>query len=225
MTDRSGGDPGPKGTLPHARRMSGRERFNRLLAPGVNGMPNQHDIQITEMSMDMNPHGGKIPVSMTVASLAAVLTDRWLQKMVITGLQQTGDKLPVEIEYEGAQWVATGAEVTVKAGAGRFLKASATVVIGISGEGPDLICVEVKEIQALGMLPVDSMAAPAIEKGMQKAAQQPGVSIHPTRQRALLIDPNVLLRARDIPLVFQPGGRWAALGANGVMNLRFTSGG
>jgi len=186
-------------------------------------MPNSHDIQITEMSLDMNPRAGKVPVSMNVASLSAILTDRWLQKMVITGLQQTGDKLPVEVEYEGAQWAPTGAEVTVKAGAGRFLKASATVVIGIAGEGPDLICVQVQEIRAMGMLPVDSMAAPAIEKGMQKAAQQPGISIHPTKQRALLIDPNVLLRSRDVPLVFQPGGRWTAQGTAGVMNLNFQS--
>ena len=84
-------------------------------------------------------------------------------------------KMPMEVDLEGARFVPGGAEVTVNAGTGRFLRAKATAVIGITANDDEMVTVEIKEIKALGKLPIESIVGPILDKGLDKATAFPGV--------------------------------------------------
>jgi hypothetical protein len=116
-----------------------------------------------------------------------------------------------------------GAEVTVNAGTGRFLRAKATAVLGITATDDDKVTVEIKEIKALGKLPIESIVGPILDKGLDKAAAYPGVERDGIRARTLQVDPNVLLKSQGVPLRFaQPGG-WTVTSAADILTAVFAS--
>lgn len=186
-------------------------------------MAQQNDIQILEMGLDLGPGNDEIPVSSSVRSLRARVTDAALAKAVQAVLVMGKAKMPVEVEFESAQFVPGGAEITVQAGAGRFLRAKGTAVLGITGNGTDRIAVEVKEVRALGKLPIEGIVAPFLDKGLARATTYPGVERDTSRERGLLIDPNALLASQGVPLSFAQPGDWSTSYGSGWMEAAFTA--
>lgn len=186
-------------------------------------MAHQTDVQILEMDLDLGPGNAEVPVSSNVQTLRARMTDAALVKAVQAVLTMGKAKMPVEVEFESAQFVPGGAEITVQAGAGRFLRAKGTAVLGITGDGADRIAVEVKEVRALGKLPIEGIVAPFIDKGLDRATTYPGIERDTSRERGLLIDPNALLASQGVPLSFaQPGG-WSTSYGSGWMEVAFAA--
>ena len=138
-------------------------------------------------------------------------------------LQMAGDKAPVEIEFEEAHFVEGGAEITVTAGVNRFLRAKATAVIGITAHNDDSIAVAVVDVKALGKLPVEGFVAPAIEKGLSKAAELPGITRDPNNAQGILIKPNVLLQSKGVPLEFKDPGSWSVVYGPRTMTAKFAA--
>jgi hypothetical protein len=96
----------------------------------------------------------------------------------------------------------------VNAGSGRFLRAKATAVIGIEAQDDERVLVEIKEIKALGKLPIESIVGPILDKALDKAAAFPGVEKDVSRSRSLRVDPNLLLKSQGVPLRFANPGGW-----------------
>src|SRR5687768_11417660 len=107
------------------------------------------DLRITDVTMDLEKGTEKVPLAPIVYTLTANLNDVALLKSVQAVLELGKSKLPMEVDLEGAKFVPGGAEVTVNAGTGRFLRAKATAVIGITASDDDKVTVEIKEIKAL----------------------------------------------------------------------------
>lgn len=171
------------------------------------------DLRITDVSMDLEKGTEKVPLAPIVYTLTAILNDSALSKSVLAVLQLGKEKMPMEVDLEGARFVPGGAEVTVNAGSGRFLRAKATAVIGISAHDDEKVTIEIKEIKALGKLPIESIVGPILDKGLDKATAYPGVEKDPARGRTLRVDPNALLKSQGVPLRFaQPGGWTVATG-------------
>src|SRR5690606_35843478 len=133
------------------------------------------DLRITDVSMDLEKGTEKVPLAPLVYTLTANLNDVALTKSVLAVLELGKNKMPMEVDLEGAKFVPGGAEVTVNAGSGRFLRAKATAVIGISASNDQQVTVEIKEIKALGKLPIESIVGPILDKGLDKATAYPGV--------------------------------------------------
>lgn len=181
------------------------------------------DMNITNISMDLEKGTEKVPLAPVVYTLSANLNDAALTKSVVAVLELGKSKMPMEVELEGAKFVPGGAEVTVNAGTGRFLRAKATAVIGITAHDDDKVTVEIKEIKALGKLPIESIVGPILDKGLDKATAFPGVERDASRSRTLRIDPNVLLKSQGVPLRFaQPGG-WTVTTAADLLTAVFTA--
>lgn len=173
------------------------------------------DLRITDIAMDLEPSTEKVPLSPVVYSLTAHLNDATLTKSVLAVLGMGKNKMPMEVDLENAKFVPGGAEVMVNAGTGRFLRAKATAVIGITAREDETVTVEIREIKAMGKLPIESIAGPVLDKALDKAAAFPGIVKDPTKARSLRIDPNILLKSQGIPLRFaQPGGWTVSAGAD-----------
>jgi hypothetical protein len=166
------------------------------------------DLQITDVTMDLEKGTEKVPLAPIVYTLTANLNDVALTKSVQAVLELGKSKMPMEVDLEGARFVPGGAEVTVNAGSGRFLRAKATAVIGITATDDDKVTVEIKEIKALGKLPIESIVGPILDKGLDRATAYPGVEKDASRSRTLRVDPNVLLKSQGVPLRFAHPGGW-----------------
>jgi hypothetical protein len=186
-------------------------------------MAHQTDIQVLDIGVDLGPGNDKVPVSSQVQTFRARITDAALAKAVQAVLTMARPKMPFEVEFESAVFVPGGAEITVQAGAGRFLRAKGTAVLGFSGDGADKIAVEVKEVRALGKLPIEGIVAPFIDKGLDRATTYPGIQRDSSRHRGLLIEPNVLLASQGVPLDFKSAGTWTTNYGSGWMETAFTA--
>lgn len=181
------------------------------------------DLRVTDITMDLEPGTEKVPLAPVVYSLTAHLNDIALNKSVLAVLGMGKSKMPMEVDLEGAKFVPGGAEVTVNAGTGRFLRAKATAVIGITAHDTETVTVEIREIKAMGKLPIESIAGPILDKALDKAAAFPGVVKDPSKSRSLRIDPNVLLKSQGVPLRFaQPGG-WTVSSGSDFLTAVFSA--
>jgi hypothetical protein len=96
-------------------------------------------------------------------------------------------------------------------------------VIGITAHDDEMVTIEIKEIKALGKLPIESIVGPILDKGLDKATAFPGVERDGTRSRTLRVDPNVLLKSQGVPLRFaQPGG-WTVTTAPDILTAVFAA--
>jgi hypothetical protein len=181
------------------------------------------ELRITDITMDLEEGTEKVPLAPIVYTLTANLNDAALTKSVLAVLELGKNKMPMEVDLEGAKFVPGGAEVTVNAGSGRFLRAKATAVLGITAHDDDKVTVEIKEIKALGKLPIESIVGPILDKGLDKATAYPGVEKDPSRSRTLRVDPNVLLKSQGVPLRFaQPGG-WTVTTVSDALSAVFNA--
>lgn len=181
------------------------------------------DMRITDVAMDLEPGTEKVPLAPLVYTLTANLNDSALTKSVIAVLGLGKSKMPMEVDLEGARFVPGGAEVTVNAGSGRFLRAKATAVIGITANDDEKVLVEIREIKALGKLPIESIVGPILDKALDKATAYPGVEKDTARSRSLRVDPNVLLKSQGVPLRFaQPGG-WTVSSSPDLLTAAFSA--
>ena len=181
------------------------------------------DMRITDVAMDLEKGTDKVPLAPIVYSLTATLNDVALTKSVVAVLELGKSKMPMEVDLEGAKFVPGGAEVTVNAGSGRFLRAKATAVIGITATDDEKVTVEIKEIKALGKLPIESIVGPILDKGLDRATAYPGVEKDSLRARTLRVDPNVLLKSQGVPLRFaQPGG-WTVSSGDNFLTASFAA--
>jgi hypothetical protein len=182
------------------------------------------EIVLSNVAMDLRPQPGEIPLAPVVYALQVQLTDSALNKAMGAVVTLAKGKLPVDIELEGAEFTASGAEVTVAAGLNRFLKARATAVLDISAVDAKEIAVDIQEIRALGKLSIEGMVGPMIDKALDKVAERPGIRRDPSLERGLLIDPNALLASQGVPLEFaQPGG-WTVGNSIGRLTARYAAG-
>jgi hypothetical protein len=154
-----------------------------------------------------------------VHRLSLVLRDPWLEKMVRFGLEAGAGKLPLTLAYESSKFTATGAEITLKARKG-IIRAALTACIDLSGFGPDCLAVRVTELRLPALLP-DRLLKGALDLAIAMALQQPGIARHPEQPRAILLDPNLLLQHKGLPLHFASGGAWTVGGGAGELAVDF----
>jgi len=167
----------------------------------------QRDIVLSNLSLDLRQESGTIPFTPIVHSLDVRLANPALIKAVETVLSLSRSRLPVEVDFEDAEFIPGGAEVTITAGLNRFLKVKAIAVVGISAQRSDSISVEIREIRTLGKLSIEGMVSPMIEKALDKAALRSGITRDPGRKQGLLVNPDQLMASQGVPLEFaQPGG-------------------
>jgi hypothetical protein len=181
------------------------------------------DITISHLTMDLRPETGNIPFTPVVHALQVALSNDALIKAVKAVLVMSRSKLPVEVEFEEGEFVPGGAEITVSAGLNRFLKAKATAVLGITASNSQTVSVEIQEIRTLGKIPIEGMVGPLIDKGLDKAAQMPGIGRDPARNQGLLINPDELLKSQGIPLEFAKPGGWTVESASRQLTARYES--
>lgn len=181
------------------------------------------ELRVTEIAMDLEPGTEKVPLGPVVFTMTASLNDSALTKSVLAVLGMGKNKMPMEVDLEGARFVPGGAEVTVNAGSGRFLRAKATAVVGITATDAEMVSIEIREIKALGKLPIESIIGPILDKALDKATVYPGVERDTSKTRGLLVDPNVLLKSQGVPLRFHQPGGWTVTTGQDILTAVFAS--
>jgi hypothetical protein len=193
-----------------------------LSLPGGIYVPlNSTDILVTNVALDLEPGSPGVPFTPLVHSFRATITDAALVKCLQAILVVGRSKMPMEVELNEARFVSGGAAITATAGTARFLRAKATTIVGISGPGTETISVEVREIRALGKLPIESIVGPILDRALDRAATFAGVQRDPARHRGLLIAPNVLLQGQGLPLRFAEPGGWTVDSQSGSLEAAF----
>ena len=183
----------------------------------------RQDLVLTDMTMELRPASGNIPFTPVVHSLDVQLANAALINAVKAVLAMSKSRMPVEVEFEDAEFVPGGAEITVTAGLNRFLKAKATAVVGITAHRSDTVSVEIREIRTFGKIPIEGMVGPMIEKGLDKATQMLGIGRDPARKQGLLINPDELLKSQGIPLEFAHPGGWTVESGTRHLSARYES--
>jgi hypothetical protein len=181
------------------------------------------EITVRNLCIDLERGTEKVPLAPIVRGLEAEITDAALSKAIRAILSIAAERLPVEMTFESAVFMPTGADVTVTAGPNRYLRAKAKADIGIAAETSDQIVVSIRDIRAMGRLPIESFTAPLIDKALAKASRFAGVTRVPGETNALAIEPNVLLAAYGVPARFDPAGQWTVRTDAGALTARFDS--
>lgn len=179
------------------------------------------EIQADDVQLSLEPIAGDTPFQTVIRSIRLRLTNDVLTKAVGVALEKGRDKAPVDLELRSTRFAGEGAEIVVQVSKGRFFKTDVRAVIGLIALGAPQVRVEIKEVKALGKLPIDAFVDPVLEKALGRAAMFPGVERAPGGARALLIRPDELLGSLGVPLQFATPGEWEARTEEGVLELRF----
>src|SRR5262245_59935277 len=179
------------------------------------------EIQADDVQLYLEPIAGKPPFRAVVQNIRLRLTKDALTKAVAVALEMGRDRAPVDVELRSTRFVDEGAEIVVQVSKGRFFKTDVRTLIGLIAQGAPQVRVEIKEVKALGKLPIDAFVDPVLEKALGKATTFAGIERAPGGGRALLIRPDELLGSLGVPLQFATPGEWDARTEDGLMELQF----
>ena len=181
------------------------------------------DVQIDDLQMMLEPIPGNPPFRSTVRSLRLQVTDSTLAKVVEVALAKGRDRAPVDVDLRSTRFVPEGAEVVVQVSKGRFLKTDVRTLVGLAAAGDGQVRIDIKEVKALGKLPIDSFVDPILDKALGMASGRPGIERVPGG-RSLLVRPDEVLAGLGVPLTFASPGTWDVDSHEGGFALRFSGG-
>jgi hypothetical protein len=181
------------------------------------------EIQIDELEMSLEPIPGNPPFRSTVQRLRLQVTDTVLAKVVEVALAKGRDRAPVDVDLRSTRFVDEGAEVVVQVSKGRFLKTDVRTLVGLAAADDGRVRVDIKEVKALGKLPIDSFVDPILDKALGMATRRPGIE-RVAGSRSLLVRPDEVLAGLGVPLTFASGGSWDVDSHLGGFELRFRAG-
>ena len=184
-------------------------------------MGQESEIQVDELRLALEPMAGKTPFQTVVHGIRLRLNDEVLRKIVEVALAKGRDRAPVDVELRSTRFTGEGAEIVVQVSKGRFFKTDVRAVIGLAAVAAEQVRAEIKEVKALGKLPIDAFVDPVLEKALAMATSRPGIERAPGGGRALLIRPEEVLGSFGLPLQFATPGEWDARTAEGMLELRF----
>jgi hypothetical protein len=184
-------------------------------------MSRESEIQVDELRLSLEPMTGKVPFRTAVQGIRVRLNDEALRKVVEVALAKGRDRAPVDVELRSTRFVAEGAEIVVQVSKGRFFKTDVRALLGLAAVAAEQVRVEIKEVKALGKLPIDAFVDPVLEKALGMAAARPGITRAPGGGRVLLIRPEEVLGSLGVPLQFATPGEWDARTGEGVLELRY----
>jgi hypothetical protein len=179
------------------------------------------EIQADDVQLYLEPVAGETPFRTVVQSIRLRLTNDVLAKAVAVALEKGRDRAPVDLALRSTRFVGEGAEIVVEVSKGRFFKTDVRALIGLIAQRAPQVRVEIKEVKALGKLPIDAFVDPVLEKALGKATAFAGIERAPEGGRALLIRPDELLGSLGVPFQFATPGEWDAKTDEGVLELRF----
>src|SRR5262245_8601381 len=129
-------------------------------------MSRESEIQVDELQLSLEPIAGRVPFRTAVQGIRVRLNDEALRKVVEVALAKGRDRAPVDVELRSTRFVAEGAEVVVQVSKGRFFKTDVRATVGVSAVAAEQVRVEIKEVKALGKLPIDAFVDPVLEKAL-----------------------------------------------------------
>lgn len=180
------------------------------------------EIVVTNLALSLEPaENGNPPLQPLVIRAHLKLDDSGLDKIARVVLAKARDRVPVDVLLQSAKFQAGGLEINAQVSKGRFMKADVRAVVRIAATGSEQITVEVQDVKALGMLPLDAFIAPMLERAFAMASSRPGIARSSSNARALLIDPAEVLRALGMPLRFAAGGTWTVHSVTGALEVAF----
>jgi hypothetical protein len=184
-------------------------------------MARHHDVSLTDLRFDLRrSKRPDIPLEPLIASARARMTDAGLEKVVQGVLEAAAGQLPVEAELVSAAFTPAGAKVELKVGKGKMLSTVITVDVAARGDGRGGIIAELGQIRGLGF-GLDGVLGPFIERVLDSAVR-PGVR-RDRRAQALVISPNEMLEAQQVPLAFDAKGKWTITPGNGWVEAAFAT--
>lgn len=163
------------------------------------------------------------PLEPVVYGARVRLGDDALEKVVRAVLTKMRDRVPADIHVQAARFIEGGCEITAVVSRGRFMKADLRAVIGVAAQDAERVTIEVRDVKALGMLPLDAFVAPVLERAFAMASARPGITRVATNARALEIDPAQVLQALGMPVRLAAGGRWTMKSAIGELDMAFAT--
>jgi len=188
-------------------------------------MAQQPEIRITDLTLDLAPsEDPSLPLQPVVTGARLRLDEAALVKLAQVAIVQAKGRAPVDVELDSARFTDGGAEINAVVSRGRFMRADVRAVVGVSAQNAERITVEVQDVKALGMLPLDAFVTPVLEKAFAMASAKPGIARASGNARALLVDPAAVLAGMGVPMRFAAPGVWSIQVAPGGLEAEFSAG-
>lgn len=177
------------------------------------------DISLTDLRVELTPGSGDVPFIPAVHQFSAGLSAAALGKIVQAGIAMVQSRLPVDVQYAGSQLSNTGAEVTARVKRS-VLKADIRAQFELSTPTPNAIRVRFANISGPAWVP----AGMVIDKAIEKAVAQPGVTRATDDPRAVDVDPKAIMAAFQLPVVLAEPGAWTVNPTPESINVAFSAG-
>jgi hypothetical protein len=178
----------------------------------------QSDLTVSDLQVRLLPGKGSIPIEPLVERLSLELSTAAFQKIVEQGARLAAGKLPVEIELNSARLVDGGAEIVARAKRS-ILKADLSAKLTFAVVDGKAIRVRVAELDAPGWVPTQMVLA----HGMNVAAARPGFTKVEGDDRAIDVDPRVILTSAGLPLAIAEDGLWSLNPTASALGVSFSS--
>lgn len=162
-------------------------------------MQDERDIQLSDVTISLEPGSDAVPFQPLVHGLRLRLTPAALTKLAEEAIKLASAKAPVEVSLTGCRLVDGGIELSARAGMG-FMGADVTARLAINAAG-DTVRVALANLDAPRWLPTGSM----IEMALAKAVQIQGICPDPHDNQAVLVNPAEVLARQGIPARLAPG--------------------
>jgi hypothetical protein len=186
-------------------------------------MSHEPEIHVTDLRLALERSSGKVPFQTVVDQIRLRLTNDVLTKMVEAALVMGRERAPVDLELRSTRFTVEGAEVIVQVSKGRFLRTDVRALVGLTAADAEHVRVEIREVKALGKLPIDAFVDPVLEKALTLASARPGIDRAPGDGRVLLVRPDQVLASLGVPLQFAESGQWHTRTEEGALEVRFRS--
>lgn len=162
------------------------------------------DFRIHDLQLALKPGAGKPPFTAVVQTLRAELPPEGLDTIVREGLRAAAPKLPMDVEIRETRLVPGGLQISARAKRS-LLKADLVATVHISSPDGKVIRVRLAQMDAPVWVPVKLV----VDQAIQMAAARFGLRPVAGDDRAVDLDPVLLMRTAGVPMTFDDLGVWS----------------
>jgi hypothetical protein len=181
--------------------------------------PTTPDIAITDIQLRLEPGQGRVAFQPLVERLRLGITSDAFGKVALTGLGLIAARLPVDLELTSARLVDGGAELVARVKKS-FLKADLRVLLAFSVVDPATVRVRIADLEGPAWIPTQFV----IENAMSVAESKPGFARVPDDDRAIDVNPAVVIASRGVPLTLATPGAWSIDATAAVLQVAYAAG-
>jgi hypothetical protein len=178
----------------------------------------QPDVNISSLQIRLQPGQGRAPLEPVVERLSVDLSSEAFRKIVEQAVRMFANRLPLDVDLGTVQLIAGGAEIVTRVKRS-ILKADLRVRLGFSVHDGHAFRIRVSDLDAPAWVPTQLV----LDQGVNYATTREGFSRVDGDNRAIDVNPEVILAATGLPMTLAQPGSWQIAPVAGSVNVSYSS--